>query len=533
MKKHNEHKKIRKLRYRLINFKYLLFLFLIYLTTFTYQSCTKIDTTDSNLSAKETSTKFFAIPIGTLPIVEKIVKQLENENSIKEFASSFAVTNGYAIWNKVEIHIVPNNSSSFAAKASSANDTLVIVPLVLNNTNKVNGFLYSKVNQTANVFFFLRSDYSFFPFGKLKDINYNAEKFQLEIMSLDKLVFGHTKFTVLDNKLFRNINNQFVDTINQYVQISLPDYVTSFTPSITTPAACIPTCQTIFCRSGNSFSSAPPPSSSSYITFPCHFTYCDETFCWEPIPVPDPMPGGGGSGPAGGTGPHGGGAPGGGGTTPDPPIPPYISPCKVIDSLLANTTYSQYFQYLYDSIGSNREKGLALFDPFLATSNAVLVNGEPGKLKINQTLAIPADGFIHTHYIDPKALSVFSSDDFQSMYNWYSAGKMKNITTFTMAVITQNTSYIIMIEDPDKFQVFGNNFMGNIDDMLYTGYGIHEDSSATANEKHMLQGLQTLNAGLKVFKGNSNFTNFSPIKYSSTTNSVEYGPCLTTAPPQQ
>lgn len=144
--------------------------------------------------------------------------------------------------------------------------------------------------------------------------------------------------------------------------------------------------------------------------------------------------------------------------------------------------------------------------------------------------AVPVDGTVHSHYNDPLRLTVFSSDDFFKLYDWFKNGKIANLNTFTFGMVSDSTAYIMMITDSTAFANFGIMLLNDIDEdemfnsTFYDGFGIKEDKPMTDNEKRFLKAIQTLNTGLSLFKANSAITKFTKIQINAN-DQVKPAPC--------
>lgn len=107
------------------------------------------------------------------------------------------------MWDDVTISVKKN----IAAKDNEGSgDTIVVIPLVLANTEFVNSFFVAIVNDTVTARLFRGREYDEFPF--LTDPQTTtANKIAAQIMVLDKIAFGYEKFRITDRRLF-NYSNQ-------------------------------------------------------------------------------------------------------------------------------------------------------------------------------------------------------------------------------------------------------------------------------------------------------------------------------------
>jgi len=142
-------------------------------------------------------------------------------------------------------------------------------------------------------------------------------------------------------------------------------------------------------------------------------------------------------------------------------------------------------------------------------------------------------GFIHMHYTG--LLSVFSPADIAALYIMYSNDNMKSpIESFAMGLVTaQGTTYLLVIEDANKFGNFGLNAdlidQYGIDalESLYSQWPYYITSSSTNdnNERNFAKMLKQMDSGLKLMKGNpSNFNSWETVDVDSNGN-VTTNPC--------
>jgi hypothetical protein len=110
-------------------------------------------------------------------------------------------------------------------------------------------------------------------------------------------------------------------------------------------------------------------------------------------------------------------------------------------------------------------------------------------------------------------------------------GLVKDTAHFTMGVVTDSTSYIMMIDNPVKFKNFIN---ANLNDdvgvqlfqySFYKTFKISENNPANLNGRRFLTAMNHFNTGLKIFRGNVDLSQFSPVKISEDGLSVVPDPC--------
>lgn len=490
--------------------------------------------------------EFYTVSDTSPILIKRVVAELNRLNSLTHFAAQFEKENGKFVWDKAPILLRPNVAHRDTIGSLSNGDTLIIIPLVIAGDNKVNGFVQARLNGGITFEFYRGGDYNKYTYDDVELQRINADKAALQLMWLNNLVYGSSQFNVTDPNLFESIYNP--NSIPTERKVNLISYEITFPEG---RGWALDFCIAVATGSGPTTITGQGCTCDVGGYDNCNCTRlgcCYRLVCGS---VENPQPpttygSTGGNGSTGTTGPTGPTSGGGytGGTyippTPPPPHPPYFpcpasqdpqvpppgcsspqgpivvlpydeipSPCQVIDALMLRPNFPLFFSTLRTKCTDNYETA------FLYKNNVTNygeVIGPVGELGLSVTPVEPIEGIIHNHFIDDESLSVFSSDDIANLYKVFVDGKMVNPQKFVLGVVTATTSYVVIIEDVAKFNTFGANYINILDDFFYSGYDIHEDNSDADNEKNMLLGLQFMESGLKVFKANSDFTSFSPIK---------------------
>ena len=190
------------------------------------------------------------------------------------------------------------------------------------------------------------------------------------------------------------------------------------------------------------------------------------------------------------------------------------------------TAFKNILKDLRDSCVLPYEKGYSFTNPLNSSTFDTIgytgANQANGNMTVSMDLINPTDGFTHDHNNTSDKLPNFSAEDIYQVGKNFSSQKIKNFRTFTSTVVTNNSSYLMMITDSTQFMNFYNSNLNTKEDFdifaqnLYFGFH-YGDSGLTnlQNEVNFLNCIQspTLNGtGIKIFKGNSDMTSFSPIK---------------------
>jgi hypothetical protein len=157
-----------------------------------------------------TENKFFTVPAATPFVVKRIAEKINEQNNQQHFINRLSKEEGFAVWDKSQIYLSPPNTG--ASNQSRSNfqgnqDTLVIIPLVLDSGRRVNSFLACRVgSDSVGIKLFKGRRYSLYGFSKNKD-SLNADAVANECMQLDNAVFGNTLFKINDKRLFNYRND--------------------------------------------------------------------------------------------------------------------------------------------------------------------------------------------------------------------------------------------------------------------------------------------------------------------------------------
>ena len=159
-----------------------------------------------NLNNKfKISEKFFNNPHSTNKIVLRVIDEIKKRNDKNEFVSEFAISNGYPIWDKPVISIPSNQSykvNSINNVEISQTDTFAYFPIVIENSDQINGFILAKINNGIELIYSLSKDYKAFSFLNDGSNLNDASKFVLTNLLLNKEVFGVAEYEIIDNRLF-------------------------------------------------------------------------------------------------------------------------------------------------------------------------------------------------------------------------------------------------------------------------------------------------------------------------------------------
>ena len=142
--------------------------------------------------------KFYASTENTKPVVKKVIEQIKQSgryNDLEKFATEY----GFPKWDKALIH--PKKEIQLDDDSSAAEE-YVIIPTVLENDNKVNGFIAVETTINGiNFQTFLGTDYKRFPYESITTTGATAELMVGILLALEHETFDYEKFSITDSQL--------------------------------------------------------------------------------------------------------------------------------------------------------------------------------------------------------------------------------------------------------------------------------------------------------------------------------------------
>mgnify|MGYP007115599262 FL=1 len=512
-------------------------------------SCTKTDDVLRH-SAAEAEQRFFDSHRSNDPTEKSLVEYIRRQNEKYGFVPKTISQIGYPRWNKA-ITIQQKNSSP-TSRGENSDTAVYYIPFVRDSQNYVNASMVIKVATSDTSFSYLCD----WQYSQLQNndtsVSDAAEHYGVFFMRLDKAVFGHNKFNILNSNLFSTAHGpaEYVKldsivspNVNSLIeQVQLCQNVLIYFNDCTTPddPACIPNCDRCWlCTSS--------------------FNY---EYCWmEYVET-----GGGGSGGTGGGGGPGsggtGGGSGGGGTPPEPcdgpqgllagrgdlpcddepgwePLPigdnPPATPCESLKSLFnqpaLNTT-----SIITDSLKTfiqthpSGEAGAAFR---IAPDGSASFNMLPPTTTLE--LSIPAGGNVYSaiHSHSNNGYPMFSWSDVFSLYlMWARRPAHVNFRpSFLLTCKDDNgvyQTYAIIIEDigttlgdyftnPENVGCTQDEIVTKNNDKLFKEYSYEENNNSNY-ELAFLRSIFGLNVSL--YKANTNLTNWSKLSISNNSSNA-------------
>lgn len=218
------------------------------------QSCKKTDN-DVVIKDELTTTTPYSLTGKDNKQVARVFKEL-NKRGLSEGAFT---RYGKLLWDKsIVLPYAHSQSPDYNTRAHNDIDSVVITPIVPENTKEVTAYLQAWIGDTVSLAVYTKHRYTALAFGNtLNNGIGEAEKLSLQFMHLNKLVFNYTGFKITDKRLFAG-NLPVIDTAKAGVLIRLREpenHISSrlryvelcvdiIRTNCTTPTApqCMPTC---------------------------------------------------------------------------------------------------------------------------------------------------------------------------------------------------------------------------------------------------------------------------------------------------
>lgn len=263
-------------------------------------SCKKAETfTDNNAATdSEITRQFFNLSPTEHPLVKRIAAQLKKLDDRNHFVADFAKTNGFAIWNKAILAPKPKTVLQRDGDGFELADSVVYVPLVLEDSLHVNGSILAKVKGDSIFFkYVLAQDYKAYPFAGGRGV-VTANQFATLMFVLNREVFGHKTFNISDERLFADPSYPSPDTSTKQVSFDTAQVDNLNIPSTHCMMLSVKICGT----NGTGRTGArttPGPNNCLYYYVEHCYTIYDDSGGWGGSggsTPPSGVPGGGGGG---------------------------------------------------------------------------------------------------------------------------------------------------------------------------------------------------------------------------------------------
>lgn len=485
-----------------------IFLFLLAGAT-VYVSCRKMDQRHAEPAGQNPETRFFALHSSNKPLIQSISQYFKHLNEKDHFVEKTIQRIGYPRWDKA----VTVKSPAVFHRGASDSVELTYIPFVRETEDFVNASLLVQTSATDTLYKYICDwQYQYVKKGVFEDTAITAERIALTLITLDKEVFGHTKYDLTDNALFSHYLPDSLRGQQTYLEIGTQN------------------------TGRNEAMGAPIPV---YVSCPlCVFTYWQIIFYYNLNSIQNwglPEGGGGGGGSGGSTPPECPSVTGKNniaqpcqpGWVPDPGggTIPQNNPCDTLNKYSQGNDFRTMFQLLKAEVPSRKENMYIFHNTLLPGAPGNEIHSVTGH--DNEFFVYPPDealfqgcwGWIHNHFADEDSAGlIFSAGDLNILVEQVlrdSAFFHADYKRFMIGVVgDSNTQYILMVDDITQLTTWAS--------MIYTNEAAIEAAFAGAelsqkylplsvaeSEKRFLKVIK--NSGLKLFRGSNDFTTWTPI----------------------
>lgn len=181
-----------------------------------FSACKKMETNNNLISVKE---RFFSIPSNANPALKKVIENLKEIESKHPFVEDFVKYEGYPIWKNTKISI-----TNHLANKDEGIDTMLLVPVILDNALYVKDILAVKMNFDVLFKIYKYDEYALYGFND--DPNRtepNANDIVSRILQFEIEIFGSSYYLAKDPRLFNDWPDS-TQTPNSFVFVPVPNY---------------------------------------------------------------------------------------------------------------------------------------------------------------------------------------------------------------------------------------------------------------------------------------------------------------------
>lgn len=173
----------------------------------------------------------------------------------------------------------------------------------------------------------------------------------------------------------------------------------------------------------------------------------------------------------------------------------------------------------------NTSDGLLNGSPSILEGNA---NDPSIQISFGPTTRI--NGISHTHYqgLNP----IFSASDISAIGILGKGGVIADKGSFSSTLITnEGNVYMLKIHDIDMFNKWAITFssdpldVDNLLNIVSLSFPMGPELSQSKNEENLVKMIDALGTGLKLFRGNLDFSDWVGLKKNKENNKIEADPC--------
>ena len=180
--------------------KFYMPLFFVVSLLLIFLSCRRNELQSNEPKPSDEYSRFFTMPASSAPQAKAIAEAVKKQNQKHKFLSSLIKKAGYPRWDKAK---VINHADRTTSGRGSAEE-LVYIPLVRDSQNRVGAILAAQMASGDTLYRLLYdSRYKGFGYDTSGRTQWSARNAFLLFSLFDYSVFGHTKFVITDDSLYR------------------------------------------------------------------------------------------------------------------------------------------------------------------------------------------------------------------------------------------------------------------------------------------------------------------------------------------
>jgi hypothetical protein len=183
----------------------------------TLLGCKKINTNEENRYNEEIFEKFFSNTANLPKVEQRLVNLLKLEENKFHFIENFVKFQGIPLWKSATISINQTSTNFTNINNIGNSDTILKIPLQLQGYQTVHGYFLCIISaDSIGIAVIDGRTYEQYEFLNNSTQPVVAENLATEIMEFNHTIFGLNNFTITDNRLFGNSQNNNLKKIAKF-----------------------------------------------------------------------------------------------------------------------------------------------------------------------------------------------------------------------------------------------------------------------------------------------------------------------------
>lgn len=177
------------------------------------------------------SNRFFNVPSNASPQIKAVAEAIKKQNEKFGFLSSIIKKGGYPRWDKVKLVDHDKKTITQKTASDSGSGQTLYIPFVLDTQSTTNAVLKVRLNEPDTTYRMMYAiDYRSFGFDTTDHSKWNARDLFHLFSTFDYTIFGHKRFRILDDSLFKAHNDSLfvVLTLKTFLGQNVSGKATTF-----------------------------------------------------------------------------------------------------------------------------------------------------------------------------------------------------------------------------------------------------------------------------------------------------------------